>query len=298
MLIPLLHIEIGSLPTVIEEVNCILLQIQLQILFCLIGITLTCKLLGTQIHLDPFGTTIIPIGVHSQKVRQKPKLVCLPKILNYLPSEPEQATALGVDPSLDRGVISSEETHTPSPRGPPKAKARPKPVSQPKEPDHPPPWVPSLRPAGHQSAPKVSESVASVPPPRVTGGAAEKRPKLEKAEQASDPKASGEASVPEPPKPKASDPKVAKPPKDNPLNRLGSPPNYPAPPVPPHRDFHQTLGPPPQRPPRAATPRGERAATAIPPPPSHPPPSWTRQSVGDHVRELAHPLPEKLKVVT
>ena len=25
----------------------------------------------------------IPIGVHSQKVRQKPKLVCLPKILNY-----------------------------------------------------------------------------------------------------------------------------------------------------------------------------------------------------------------------
>ena len=43
--------------------------------------------------------------------------------------------------------------------------------------------------------------------------------------------------------------------------------------MPPHRDFHQTLGPPPQRPPRAATPRGERAATAIPPPPSHPPPS-------------------------
>ena len=158
-----------------------------------------------------------------------------------LPSEPEQATALGVDPSLDRGVSSSEETHTPSPRGPPKAKARPKPVSEPKEPNHPPPWVPSLRPAGHQSAPKVSESVASVPPPRVTGGAAEKRPKLEKAEQASDPKASGEASVPEPAKPKASDPKVAKPPKDNPLNRFGPPPSYPAPPAPPHRDFHQTL---------------------------------------------------------
>ena len=190
-----------------------------------------------------------------------------------LPSEPEQATALGVDPSLDRGVSSSEETHTPSPRGPPKAKARPKPASQPKEPDHPPPWVPSLRPAGHQSAPKVSHSVASVPPPRDTGGAAEKRPKLEKAEQASDPKASGEASVPEPPKPKASDPKVAKPPKDNPLKRLGPAPSYPAPPVPPHRDFHQTLGPPPQRPPRAATPRGDRAATAIPPPPSHAPPT-------------------------
>ena len=77
--------------------------------------------------------------------------------------------------------------------------------------------MPSLRPAGHQPAPKVSESVASVPPPRATGGAAEKRPKPEKAEQASDPKASGEASVPEPAKPKASDPKVAKPPKDNPL---------------------------------------------------------------------------------
>ena len=190
-----------------------------------------------------------------------------------LPSEPEQATALGVDPTLDRGASSSEETHTPSPRGPPKAKARPKPVSEPKEPNHPPPWVPSLRPVGHQSAPKVSESVASVPPPRVTGGAAEKRPKPEKAEQASDPKASGEASVPEPAKPKASDPKVAKPPKDNPLKRLGPAPSYPAPPVPVHRDFHQTLGPPPQRPPRAATPKGEGAATAIPPPPSHPPPS-------------------------
>ena len=79
--------------------------------------------------------------------------------------------------------------------------------------------------------------------------------------------------MPEPPKPKASDPKVAKSPKDNPLNRLGPPPNYPAPPVPVHRDFHQTLGPPPQQPPRAATPRGQTAATAIPPPPSHPPPS-------------------------
>ena len=78
--------------------------------------------------------------------------------------------------------------------------------------------------------------------------------------------------MPEPPKPEASEPKVAKSPKDKPL-RLGSPPNYPAPPVPLHRDFHQTLGPPPQRPPRAATPRGERAATAIPPPSSHPPPS-------------------------
>ena len=77
-------IEIGSLPTDIEEVNCILLQILLQILSYLIGNTLTCKLLGTQIHLDPFGTTIIPIGVHSQKVRQKPRLVYLPRILNNL----------------------------------------------------------------------------------------------------------------------------------------------------------------------------------------------------------------------
>ena len=60
-----------------------MLQILLQILCYLIGITSTCKLLGTQIHLDPFGTTTIPIGVHNQKVRQKPKLVYLPKILNY-----------------------------------------------------------------------------------------------------------------------------------------------------------------------------------------------------------------------
>ena len=192
-----------------------------------------------------------------------------------LPSEPEHSSALGVDPSLNRGESSSEETHTPSPRGPPKAKARPKdqPKPQPKEPEHPPPWAPSLRPVGHQAGPKVTQSVASVPAPRNTGGAAEKRPKSKGPEHPSDPKASGEASVPEPAKPKASDPKVAKSPKDNPLKRVGSPPSYPAPPVPPHRDFHQTLGPPPQRPPRAATPRGERPATAIPPPPSHPPPS-------------------------
>ena len=192
-----------------------------------------------------------------------------------LPSEPEHSSALGVDPSLNRGESSSEETHTPSPRGPPKAKARPKdqPKPQPKEPEHPPPWAPSLRPVGHQAGPKVTQSVASVPAPRNTGGAAEKRPKSKGPEQSSDPKASGEASVPEPPKPKASDPKVAKSPKDNPLKRLGPAPSYPAPPVPVHRDFHQTLGPPPQRPPRAATPRGERPATAIPPPPSHPPPA-------------------------
>ena len=57
------------------------------------------------------------------------------------PSEPEHSSALGVDPSLNRGASSSEETHTPSPRGPPKAKARPKeqpkPLLQPKEPEHP-----------------------------------------------------------------------------------------------------------------------------------------------------------------
>ena len=162
-------------------VNCILLQILLQTLCYLTGNTLTCRHLGTQIHLDPFGTTTIPIGVHNQKGKAKAKASVFTQNTE-LPSGSEQATALGVDPTLDRGVSSSEETHTPSPRGPPKAKARPKPVSEPKEPSHPPPWVPSLRPAGHQPAPKVSESVASVPPPRVTGGAAEKRPKPEKAE--------------------------------------------------------------------------------------------------------------------
>ena len=153
-----------------------------------------------------------------------------------LPSEPEHSSALGVDPSLNRGESSSEETHTPSPRGPPKAKARPKdqPKPQPKEPEHPPPWAPSLRPVGHQAGPKVTQSVASIPAPRNTGGAAEKRPKSKGPEHSSDPKASGEASVPEPPKPKASDPKVAKPPKDNPLKRLGPAPSYPAPPVPVH----------------------------------------------------------------
>ena len=61
--------------------------------------------------------------------------------------------------------------------------------------------------------------------------------------------------------------------KDNPLKRFGPAPTYPAPPVPVHRDIHQTLVPPPQRPPRSATPRGEATATAIPPPPIHPPPT-------------------------
>ena len=48
------------------------------------------------------------------------------------PSEPEQKSTLGTDPAVRRDVHSSEETHTPSPRGPPKAKARPK--EQPKPP--------------------------------------------------------------------------------------------------------------------------------------------------------------------
>ena len=191
------------------------------------------------------------------------------------PSASEQAANLGTDPGVDRGASSSEETHTPSPREAPKPKARPKerPVHKPKEPDHPPPWVPSLRPVEHQANPKVSHSVASVPPPSDTGGAAPERPKQAGQKQPSEPKTSGEASVPEPAKSKPSDPKVAKAPKeDNPLTRLGPPPSYPAPPVPAHRDFHQTLGPPPQQPPKAATAKGDRA-TAIPPPPTQPPPS-------------------------
>ena len=191
------------------------------------------------------------------------------------PSASEQAANLGTDPGVDRGASSSEETHTPSPREAPKPKARPKerPVHKPKEPDHPPPWVPSLRPVEHQANPKVSHSVASVPPPSDTGGAAPERPKQAGQKQPSEPKTSGEASVPEPAKSKPSDPKVAKAPKeDNPLKRLGPPPSYPAPPVPAHRDFHQTLGPPPQQPPKAATAKGDRA-TAIPPPPTQPPPS-------------------------
>ena len=193
------------------------------------------------------------------------------------PSEPEQAAALGTDPAVNRSVSSSEETHTPSPRGPPKAKARPKEQPkqplQPKQPDHPPPWTPTLRPVEHQANPKVTHSVASVPPPSDAGGAAVERPKKAGQKQPSDPKTSGEASVPEPSKSKPSEPKVAKSPKNNPLKRLGSPPSYPAPSVPAHRDIHQTLGPPPRQPPRAATPRGERTATAIPPPPNHPPPT-------------------------
>jgi len=153
------------------------------------------------------------------------------------PSAAEHNSTLGTDPAVRRDLSTSEETHTPSPRGPPKAKARPKeqPKKTPKEPDHPPSWAPSLRPVDHQVGPKVTQSVVSVPPPRVAGGAAEERPKPEGPKQPSEPKASGEASV--------------------------------------HRDFHQTLGPPPQRPPRAATPRGDRTATAIPPPPAHPPPT-------------------------
>ena len=139
------------------------------------------------------------------------------------PSESEQATALGTDPAVNRSVSSSEETHTPSPRGPPKAEARPKeqpkPPLQPKQPDHPPPWAPSLRPVEHQAKPKVTQSVVSVPPPRVAGGAAVERPNQEGQKQPPDSRASGEASVPEPSKPKASEPKVAKSPKNNTLSR-------------------------------------------------------------------------------
>ena len=158
------------------------------------------------------------------------------------PSPPEDNSTLGTDPAMWRDLSTSEETHTPSPRGPPKAKPRPKEQpKKPREPDHPPPWVPSLRPVDHPAVPKVTESVASVPPPRVAEGAAAKRSNSKGPKQPSEPAASGEASVPEPSKPKASEPKVAKPPKDNPLKRLGPPPTYPAPPVPVHRDFHQTL---------------------------------------------------------
>ena len=214
------------------------------------------------------------------------------------PSASEQAANLGIDPGVDRGASSSEETHTPSPREAPKPKARPKerPVHKPKEPDHPPPWVPSLRPVEHQANPKVSHSVASVPPPSGTGRAAPERPKQAGQKQPSEPKTSGEASVPEPAKSKPSEPKVAKSPKDkdNPLKRLGPPPSYPAPPVPAHRDFHQTLGPPPQQPPKAASATGDRA-TAIPPPPSQPPPSAVdldRQERG-RPRERAVERPDK-----
>jgi hypothetical protein len=78
--------------------------------------------------------------------------------------------------------------------------------------------------------------------------------------KASEPKAfDGKAASSAPSEPKASEPKVAKSAKF----KLGPPPTYPAPSVPPHRDFHQVLGPPPRRPPRPVTPRGVRVAPQI-----------------------------------
>jgi hypothetical protein len=53
------------------------------------------------------------------------------------PSQPEDNSTLGTDPAVRRDLSTSEETHTPSPRGPPKAKPRPKEqVKKRKEPDH------------------------------------------------------------------------------------------------------------------------------------------------------------------
>ena len=45
---------------------------------------------------------------------------------------PEDNSTLGTDPAVRRDVSTSEETHTPSPRGSPKPKPRPK--EQPKQP--------------------------------------------------------------------------------------------------------------------------------------------------------------------
>lgn len=95
------------------------------------------------------------------------------------PTPEEDNSNLGVDPTVQRAESSSEETHTPSRRGTPKAKARPKgpEPKQPKTPPNPPPWAPSLRAVDHPVGPKVTESVVSVPPPRVGEGAAKLRAK-------------------------------------------------------------------------------------------------------------------------
>ena len=94
------------------------------------------------------------------------------------PAPPDE-NSLGPDP-LGEQPSSSEESHTPpSPAVPPKAKARPMPGTQkPKEPSQPPPgWTPTLRAPDHIPAPRVTTSIASVPPPR-TEGAAAKRSKV------------------------------------------------------------------------------------------------------------------------
>ena len=53
------------------------------ILFYLIGITLTCKLLDRLIRLAPFGTTTILIGALKRKLRLKQRVVFSPKILSH-----------------------------------------------------------------------------------------------------------------------------------------------------------------------------------------------------------------------
>ena len=167
------------------------------------------------INLQAFGEADPPSSVWDDyNIYRGPQVQAKAKASRsvFVQSAPEENSTLGTDPAVQRDVSTSDETHTPS-RGPPKAKPRPKAQPKlPKEPSHPPPWVPTLRAVDHPVGPKVTESVASVPPPHAAEGAAAKRSNSKGPKQSSEPKASGEASVPEPSKPKASEPKVAKPP--------------------------------------------------------------------------------------
>ena len=139
------------------------------------------------INLQAFGQADPPRSVWDDyntcrgpqaKAKGKAKAKASVFTQNTDPPTPEEDNSnLGVDPAVQRAESSSEETHTPSPREP-KAKPRPKAQpKQPKEPSNPPPgWTPSLRAVEHPVGPKVTESIASVPPPCVAGGAAEKAP--------------------------------------------------------------------------------------------------------------------------
>ena len=135
------------------------------------------------------------------------------------PPSPKEGDTLGVDHTAKRADTSSEATHTPSPRYqkvPPRPKERPKPKG-PKQPDHPPPWIPSLRPADHTvaSGPKIGE------------GAAAKRSKSSEDPKASVPAAAkAEDSASEA---KAAPPTVAKPPANPPISPPTRPPSRPPP---------------------------------------------------------------------
>ena len=249
------------------------------------------------------GTIIISTVVHTQKAEAEAGVHLL------LPTEAlEPDNSLGVDPIATRVELSSsDEIHMPPfPKGPPKAKPRPKPkeaepkAAGPKQPDTPlPRWTPSLRSVNHPMESKVTTSITSVPPPRPRGwvGAAPWRSTAATSLPPPEPvKPPAEAKVASKPDPKVSEPKAS----EAKASEAAGPVNlkqnkFIKPPLPPPNKAPVLgLPPPPVRPPRPSIPRGDRLAKAappaIPPPPQHPLPSPEELAHRERGRRTAEEL--------